>query len=89
MNTTKVQEDHPWSYHHAQSAESGESCFNVERRVYQVFSQRSLSSLGFFTPDVQLYACTCLGCGNTTLRPDPDDLKRLQKAAEKGHTIEF
>jgi ribosomal protein S27E len=49
----------------------------------------SITSLGFFTPDVQLYACTCLGCGNTTLRPDPDDLKRLQKAAEKGHTIEF
>lgn len=35
------------------------------------------------------YACVCLACGYTTLRPYPDDLNRLRKAAEKGNAIQF
>lgn len=48
-----------------------------------------ISSLGFFTAGVKLYAYTCLECGNTTLRPDPDDMEKLRKAANKGKIVEF
>lgn len=39
--------------------------------------------LGFFKKNAQLWACTCLWCGATTLRPDPDDMERVRKVAEK------
>jgi hypothetical protein len=48
-----------------------------------------ITSLGFFASGVKLYACTYLGCGSTTLRPDPDDMEKLRKAAEKGKTVQF
>jgi hypothetical protein len=37
----------------------------------------------FIPSGLQLYACTCLGCGHTTLRIHPNDLERLRQEAEK------
>ena len=31
---------------------------------------------------VELYACTCLTCGHTTLLPDPEGMEKLRKAAK-------
>jgi hypothetical protein len=38
---------------------------------------------------VPLYACTCLTCGHTVLRPNPADLEKLRKAAEQGKAVQF
>lgn len=38
--------------------------------------------LGFLN-SVELYACTCLTCGHTTLRPDPRGLQDLHEVVKK------
>ena len=38
--------------------------------------------LGFLN-NVELYACTCLTCGHTTLRPDPREIQDLHAVVEK------
>lgn len=53
--------------------ETTETAYRVYPRLY----------LGAFKRPVSLYACTCLVCGATTLRPDPEETERIREAAEK------
>ena len=38
---------------------------------------------------IQLYACTCLTCGHTILRPHPADLEKLRDAEQRGKSVQF
>lgn len=47
---------------------------------YAVGGNRATIVLGLLHV-VSIYACTCLSCGHTTLRPHPNDLEKLRRAA--------
>lgn len=46
-------------------------------------------SKGLFLRKVDLYACTCLTCGHTTMRIRPEDIGKLREAEEKGKAVQF
>jgi hypothetical protein len=55
---------------------------------YRVESNKTFITLGMFSR-VYLYACTCLACGHTTIRPRPSDLAELREASAKGNAVDL
>ena len=54
------------------------------RALFQVLGETIFIHVKNFIPAVQLYACTCLQCGATTLRPAPHRMEEIRQWAETG-----
>lgn len=50
---------------------------------YYVGGQLASIDLGGWNKRITLYACVCLECGYTTMRPLPIELDKLRRSVEK------